>query len=442
MVALTILVFWVFRAPFLAQPLVGEEGIFADLYLNSPPGPDYGLMARINGIPLRAPLSHPAPLYESMTHLGSLARRYGWTPVPSMSSDMAIRSLNSLFQLAFWVTLAVTVPWRRERTQGIAIAAYLAMLISPLAVGGSLYLQVDTTVGWLACGILAIAVQAGGVSAWALSGLVLGFVGKQEWSICLALAAAMTLGWGLFMGQRRSAGPLGLVVLAALAGSFSSWTFDPVNWSEGADVMLSIAAEHTVLSTPSSLGSWFYNLLRLAPFLGALTLGLATQAWLVLRRGWRRAEIRSAFGLSFSIALTAPFLMSTWVPEYRYVAPALAAVSAGMVFELLRTEVSRTLARRLVLILGVSAALGVVFMTVSLLMARSVTEGPMASVEGMLARERSEVLAARQTGCVPRLSSGFAYALLDLDFVGSAISVSDAEAIAAKAGRALCADRG
>ena len=49
------------RTPFYTQPLIGEEGIFAQILAASPPDPNYLLAARVNGANIYEAPRHPGP---------------------------------------------------------------------------------------------------------------------------------------------------------------------------------------------------------------------------------------------------------------------------------------------------------------------------------------------------------------------------------------------
>jgi len=102
--ALSVLVFCVSRGPFISSLWWARRGRLAIFISALLRGPCMHWSHGLTAFPERGPFLHPAPLYESMTRLGSLARLLGWKPKPDSDPHVVIRSLNSLFQLAFWLT--------------------------------------------------------------------------------------------------------------------------------------------------------------------------------------------------------------------------------------------------------------------------------------------------------------------------------------------------
>src|SRR5665213_3145574 len=142
--------FWCTRAPWLRQPLVGEEGLYATIYSDLPAGPGYGLMVRYQGVGKWAGLSHPALMYEWMRGMGVLARRAG-LPAPKDEEHRILwaRTLNAGSTCVAWMVLAtaVAVDWA-------SVLVFACLMTLPMAVGASLYMQTDTTCGWFLCGLV------------------------------------------------------------------------------------------------------------------------------------------------------------------------------------------------------------------------------------------------------------------------------------------------
>ena len=323
------------RRPFLHQPLVGEEGIFANLFVNRPAGPDYLMFGRIEGQPRYIRMDHPAPLYETIRAAGWLGRRFvPDPPLPDATVTWRLRLAFSGFQLAVWGVLALLLMRLPPRPSRLAYAVLLAVVASPLAIKTSVDLQTDGSVGAWMTGLVAVAMawSAGesrrpglARSALFLTAMNLG-CGKQEWSFVMLVALALTGGWAIW-SRRQSHGALdlpvadlGVIASGLVLGNGISWFSDPINYRGGLSVMRRISASH-------ALGTmrWHEWVAANGPRLGHLTTLLLLLAIVsVLLWGRRRAlhplHLVSAL---FGGGLFVGFLASGWNSDLRYFATAM-----------------------------------------------------------------------------------------------------------------------
>ena len=424
---LAALLFWCVRAPWMAQPLVGEEGLYAHLYDDRPAGPDYGLMCRIRGAAVWSELDHPAPLYEWMRGIGYLARSAGMAAPPSGTARIVwARVLNCLPQWLAWTFLAFVLE------PGLASVLVLACLMAlPMAVGASLYLQTDTTCGWLLGAFLGLAAFKGRTPwLWAAAAAV-GFLGKQEWLVCLCLAMGLTLFWNALALRRGGRGGAGLGAVAgtgaaAALGAWAARAVDPGNWDGGLYLMVHLGGGQNILSHPEAMGRWLHGLGNRALFLWPLLLGLGLQTWLALREGWTRTPLGRRFALGWSWGLTLPFLVSIWGVEYRYFAPAMAAVSTALALQaqdLFGSMERRRLARNGIIALGCIVCLD----CAAGWGGRSITEIPGALTKDMQIKQAWVVAEAAKTGCVPFVSVSYEWMMSLPDFAGSALGREGAQ---------------
>lgn len=422
------LAFWGLRLPWLNQPLVGEEGLFAQIYSERPAGPDYGWMAHINGRDFYNLLEHPAFLYEAPRAVGGAAKAIGF-PAPAEGEARVawVRICNAMFQLLLWTLLGLAAPAGFGTT-----ALLLALQACPLAVGSSLYLQTDTTTGVLLCGLLGLALAAGGRRRAFAAAFLLGLFSKQEWLICLVMALAASA-----VIERRDlrawAGWAAGLVLCAGTGALLGRAFDPVNWDGGIDVLLRVGSKHNILVQTGAAANWASQLVQRSLWILPLIIVLI---WLAViaarsrRKGGPSVGPRLAVAWAWSLAL--PFLASTWGREYRYLAPAGAAAAAALLFAFPgRSGFSRRLA------LGSLIAMfaGALLTTWAGRGGRSITENPGLDRKAMV-REMEKLLADRD--CVPRVSTAAAWMAPGRNFVGSSMAPADADSCAAKAGMNVC----
>ncbi len=89
------------RVPYYSHPIIGEEGLFADLFYAQPPGPDKLLLAKINGEEIYTAFNHPVPPYSFLAAIGKITNLV----IPNSALDEVskvrlIRFVFSLFQYA------------------------------------------------------------------------------------------------------------------------------------------------------------------------------------------------------------------------------------------------------------------------------------------------------------------------------------------------------
>jgi hypothetical protein len=425
------------RAPFFMQPLLGEEGIFAHLMAASPAGPDYGLLARVKGEALREPLRHPALMYEAYARLGQLMRGLGaLAGERHQPSDIWARLLHSCFQGALWLVLALRFAKVRGAALGLLLALALVGFSSALGMSSSVYLQTDTSTGLLLAGLLALALVEAHETAWPVAAaFALAAVGKQEWSLA-ALAGVAGAGiLGAMMGHGLAKRRLAFFALALAAGNLLSWAFDPLNYSGGIGVLGGVSPGHQALAAgQGQVWSALWPVRK--PFVLGLLALLLPATWLAVKADpYRRAAEWAACGLAWGLFL--PFIASTWNSSPRYFAPAWAAALACLAGQLAGRRFSRPAA-----LAGGAAALALTLSQVAFLAgvsrARvSLTEFPLMPVPAIY-QYQMEAEARAKPGCVPLLSSGYAWAR-DIDFAGDALGLEGAKALVAKHGGRLCA---
>ena len=431
------------RAAFLAQPPIGEEGIFANLFYSRPAGPAYLLLGRIDGREIREPFNHPAPPYELLSALGGVARAvFGLRTFQEWTWIFVARLAFAgfLFVVLFLLGLAVlTAPEQEKRP--LLLALILAAGLSPLAISSSVNLYLDGSVGALAAGLFALAVgmeirgRGGARARLLLVGLTAFGVGlgKQEWSLALVGAAVATaVVWRVVFRTKTPHAALLLVAVAGcVGGNLASYGFDPVNYLghltfyQNAD-QLPWSGLHPTRALLARL--W----ILLAPlFLAALG------AWFAARRRTPAALL----GYWFALFLLLGFLpnLATAGFAFRYFAPALAALIVAVV--LLAPEKPGRIQQALL-------AAGVVVFTVQFAFFRqaaverhlSVTDGFGLPVAAYFPQKAQMVAAARARGCVPILPAWVKFQFPETDFVIPSVDAAAAERLISERGKALCRD--
>ncbi len=422
------------RAPFLTQPLLGEEGMFADLLAHSPQGPRYALMARIQGQEVRDIYQHPALMYEAYTRLGQLM----WAKAGP--SDVWARVLHTLFQALLWCFLA----WHAARAKGkagLVLLALLAVALSaPLGLSSSIHLQTDNSTGILLAGLLGLSLAGASAEderSWlapALACLALSAVGKQEWFIgaTAGLIGAEILG-ALVWGPDKRVLRFTAYCLGALAlGQVISWAFDPLNYVGGWGVLARLGSHNVAGQGQQAVWGqvWVFRLI----FLSGLVLLLLTSLGMALSAGTarRRIELRAAM---VAWALFVPFALSTWNPSPRYFAPAWGAVLGALTLQVTLRDWRWPLALALLALGGLLALWQQRIVSQMRDAHVSVTESIL--YDYRLAAGRDEYVAFHAKGCVPRLSTGYAWNRSS-DFVGDGLAYEDGQKLLAEHGLKLC----
>ncbi|HUT60391.1 MAG TPA: glycosyltransferase [Phycisphaerae bacterium] len=428
-----VVLFFLVRAPFCRAPLVYEEGIFADVFVNRPQGPDYHLAARIDGVNVYRPLSHPAPLYESM-RLAGLAMRW-LVPNPPLPDEVVtprLRLAFSLFQLAIWLgVLALVVfgrTWSRHR---LLLAMLVLVIASPIAIATSTQLQVDGSVGVLMNGLMALAIlwavrqdSPGPMSLGflALGAFVVG-LGKQEWTIVLLCTVACWLAYlaGLRIAGRRVGRHVlaAVVILVALAaGNALSYVIDPLNYRGGIAVMERVIPAYTVASRSGV--SWLWVTGKRLPMLATPLMLMGVLAVMLAARRWRVGPYHVLLIL-YGLGLFGPFFVSKWQTDPRYFAPSVVALVIAVAAVFPQRIDIRAAAAVAVVLLGMA-------IHDATFVVRRIVRRPDPAPALVVPSDKSTV---------PRLPTGRAWNKPDVDFVGDGISRADAASLLEKYGKTL-----
>jgi hypothetical protein len=421
------------RVPFYTQPLVGEEGIFAHLLGQSPPGPSYVLMGRIQGVNLYAPPMHPGPLYGVYAGLGRVLRAAANLSGAAVTpSDFWARMVQSGFEGILWVCLALRFGASPRR--GLLLGLLLLGLSSPLGMSASIYLQADTSSGLLCCGLLGLALAEAEGFLWpALALFALAALGKQEWGAVALGALGCSEAWARWRNLPRPDSKRRWACLGAafVLGHLCNFAFDPLNYGGGLAVFHSVSQQQS--------GAWSVSWLRLwparRPFVLSLLAMLLPSAWLAFSAPLeRRSRELDACALAWALFLL--FFLSAWNDSPRYFAPAWGAGLCCFASQLaVRRPGPKGLAAAL-LAFAVISLLQALFLEGFWMRQRSLTDFPFNELPAMLRQEDAQA-AFVKPGCVPRLPTGYAWNR-PLDFIGSGIDDGQAAALAQAHGEVLC----
>ncbi|MFQ5504802.1 MAG: hypothetical protein ACE5F1_08410 [Planctomycetota bacterium] len=425
------------RLPFLSNTLVGEEGYFAALAVDSgkPASLRLGealVVGRLHGKEITVPPEHPILPYAL---LGRVWRKC-WGQKEMRESTLAAWSLRArtpYFILFLAGLLLLLAGCRRQLFGSGACAGPLPtfliafVLLSPLVVGGSIQPQLDGSIGaLLVCSAGFFLTRSdrsptvGKACMWAAGAGVVAAMGKNEWTLAFA-AALLLVGlarWKMRSSRRFTAWPILAALAGVMIGSIIHYSIDPANYLGGLHVM-----RRTSVYT-SSWGTTFQSrLFWVWPLFSLIVLAV----WML----WRTHSVHagSRYGestiLLWGLALTAGFFLSPWNGDGfpRYFCPPLLVILFWYILVLERTPLSRR-AR-----FGLTAALvaGTLFHLTSLYgFARdgvSITSHPGRNLSLMEARWQSQKAQQQRTGRPAITDAAFGYYYPDTDYL--ALSLGD-----------------
>lgn len=383
------------RMPFIANPLIGEEGSFARLVIGSstvaskiPRGFPEMLAGRIDGTEIFGFFQRNIIIYLVLDYPARWAGNLLW-PAGGTFDSVTV-SARATFLLMF-CTGAWVVGWAVARfaggrglltaLAGFALAAYT--LTAPLMVGVSIQPQIDGSVGMLFMGLCGFLLLKGGTSPQAggyylAAGLIAG-LGRPEWLIAMTGAAVVVAVASILFPDRvingADAGPrtrwravLPVVLFAAglAIGTVVSIVVSPKDFFAGFSVLTRVSA--TTGGDLATIVQFRQFLLPLGVLSGAAML-MALIAFLNKKADGRTSLTGGqAIALVGGVAIIVGFALSGWSSDGfpRYFAPAMLLVAIGAI-SLLSDPLPRWPAaiRGVVLILG--CAYGLYFNASSLL---------------------------------------------------------------------------
>jgi len=453
--------FLLIRLPVLSDPMVYEEGIFADITVHQTPGPYYLIYARFDGNSLYGSAEHPALMYELLRTVGSALKP--WL-TPDLSSEVLtfrLRCLFSLYTLPIWIALALVM-------YGSAAGHWALMLIaaamsSPVAVMTSTQLQIDGSVGVLMTGPVVVALLAASRGSLpdryrspSLFGgaMVLG-LGKQEWSMALLGAIVLWAAIQAWTWHRSRAGAplwdgrLTALVAGLALGNLISFSIDSLNYMGGFRMMLRVGSAAT-LATGGGPACWLKVTAQRLPMLMTLFLLGAGMVFsrdrlcfegetgsLLLRKG-RLPDLPVPCGASpcvyanllafFALFLFLGFFISSWGCDPRYFAPALAAATAAVLARIDNPESRRS-------------RFALVIITFVMIVHLGVFLGWRATYPCI--QSSPPIHEGFKDGkCVPILSTAQAWNLPEVDFISNALTIGDSIWLAGEKHRTLCEQPG
>jgi len=321
------------RVPLYTHQLIGEEGLFANIFYNRPSAPNYLLYARVNGKDFYDLMAHPALLYVPFSAAGKFFSAF--LNLRGMSDNdltMLMRFTASLFQWIVWsAAMILLLKLKNRGSSSFLHLLLIAVLVSPLAVGSSIMLQLDGTSGVLMCGLVALAIclKAKNIFSprtslilFVLATGYLGF-GKPDWSIVFGGAILLTILWAVATKSLEKDLLYFLIggLVGCALGNLGSCLIFPENYIGGAQVFASLSKGHTVFD--AHVGDLWSRTLERMPFILHL-LALLIFLFVVIAKTPTPLGILSFL---FASGLFGAYFLSSWSSTYRYFAPSLMAAA-------------------------------------------------------------------------------------------------------------------
>jgi len=338
------------RLPFIGNVLAGEEGDFATLVLSDVPpsqmSPDHlprDMIGYIDGKPVLSSFHRTIMPYIILERLGRLfAPRHALGRLPPERLSIAARlPFAIIFLIGIVGLIGLTVEAATAAGKRASAAAAIAplsvalwSLTTPLAVGASIYPQVDGSAGVLLLGIAATLLAVGDIedtgARWRfLAAGVLAGLGKHEWALAFAAAAvgAAMITFVLSPARRPAGLAFGAFFIGLALAVALSYGISPKDYRDGFRVMATYysitGGQLWALEPPQ----WPFTL-------PVVALVMVDGALLAL---FLRPLARTAPGLLLGYlggaAITAGYIISGWPGDNfpRYFAPALIILAIVLV---------------------------------------------------------------------------------------------------------------
>ena len=433
---LLMLLYFLVRIPYYGYLPVYEEGDFTYLFYSHPVNPNYLLIGKIEGVNLYCSPEHPALNYEIISAYGKLWQvLLPFSQWNTIALSVFTRFAFSIFQASIiFAFILMRLKNNEAKTPFQIIACMVGLCLLPTVITYSTSLQVDGSVGSLLTGLLASSLFAyryklveqkySFLLVFACS-LFYGF-GKNEWS--MAFVAALIVSF-IFVFARKSAftenfrsiiSLLSIALVGLLVGNLISYSFDPINYMGGFDVMRRMGKPtlniFEILSL-TRLKLVSLNLILLVPALAGLFPAL------------KKYDVIYLLFFVWGAALLAGFLISTHATDLRYYAP-----SFLVLLGILPLAYDQFDSRRVYTLL--SAATVIIF----LISVPTIHDG----IQTLRSLEKIDLylfntaqVAPSITDCISVQGVGEAFITGD-NFISNAFSLEDISSLARKYGKSIC----
>ncbi len=349
--------FWVFsclyfliRLPFYTIPFFEEDAYHANIFLTSPPGPEFFLTGWIDGASYFTAPTHPAMLYLLLSWLGTCFRLF--IDLPQLNEFWTVvvsRWSFSLFQYVFWLGFLGIYFYFRNSTEQkspaekLFLTGVLLLSMSPLAIQNSIDLQTDNTSGVLLNGLFFLLFwfhQRSTLGPAQFAGLLfvasfLVGLGKNEWGLAFFAAALLfvPVSWGAakvfsFSTKEKLATPwIFLLSLSGLLlGHLASYYYDPLNYMGGWHVFKLFGSKGNIAGT-YGLSRWIELTFQRLPYLLPVYAFMAMIGWGLLCNRKLSGSVANTLPILFLATFFGGYFLSSWGAYPRYFATALIGIA-------------------------------------------------------------------------------------------------------------------
>ena len=348
--------YFVVRIPYYSRYLLGEEGAFADLFINHPKGPNYILKGRVDGKGFYGPPAHPGLIYETISLTGKIGGNFiQFDTQNEERTTIILRFIFSLYQFFSFLLLVISVYLFTHHYDKIdSLIMIILISFSPISLQESVHLQVDGSIGALFFSIFCLThiiyktfnQKDLGISNpylffILLSSTIIGF-GKNEWVIAVIISVAAAVIFSIGRKIKLQTSLVMVIILGLVIGSLISFQFDQVNFLAGFKrIFYFINIDTATLqSKPTNL---LLNLIdvnmRRMPFLSSLILVLLINGLGIIQKR-KEIEFETVLFFFLSLALTLPFMLTTWGVTPKFFVPAM-VISAYSYFLIKPKPVSK-----------------------------------------------------------------------------------------------------
>ena len=442
--------FFFIRVPLFRYPLFGEEGYFADVFLNQRQGPNYGyfLAYRINGINYYNIFQHPAITYEFLGVYGKIFQ-FIW-PFKQTDVSTTLRFAFSLPQYFFWLCLIIVLFIVEARSKVFIFNTKLKALIciisiSALAVTSSYELQIDNTTGIFITGIFSLLtifylieepeIDYKGKIFFLIIGFIQG-MGKNEWSICFIAASILAIVYEVFQRKRNYKNDarhyyqiILLGLLGCCFGVIFNYLFDPQNYLAGLKLIFYFLSHDT---NTWDLSQWFLrfkqNVYFLIPFIAILGVNLN-----YIRKNFPELNLLYIWSFTYAFILFGSYFFHQYeyIRYYSPLIPILTILLIYIVFKFQRKKQQYYFTLFLTLVIIISVFTG--FLSIYRVVNRKIN-----FYNHLSEFRENQINKAKKDGCFPVIDSAYGVFHQEIDFVGSSFSKEDIDNISRLAGKISC----
>jgi hypothetical protein len=331
--------YFALRIPLTSESLYFEEGIFAELMVHRPCGPNYNLNARMDGVNIYGAISHPAFSYELIRLGGWMGRSFLADPVYLDDAVVTprLRILSSAYQFFIWAVILFVLLFSRVLQNKWKYVILFMAAFSPLALKTSVLLQIDNTAGAVLCGTAAILIFLAAAldcsNGWRLgylfvSGCFAG-LGKQEWAMALLPALLILFFVQWVKKSNTEMLYIGVIFAGLVSGTGISYLYDPINFMAAFRYMALFSGLSKSSTEPWQLERWWKLIQFEAP---VIYVCFVLQAIFILSVIVNRKQSLLKYVLFlYGTVLFFSYLMINWNYEFRYYVPSLVVLTLACI---------------------------------------------------------------------------------------------------------------